>query len=119
MAPGRSSDPSPEIAKTRLDAAETALRYLNVDDLSPVSLFNLAGEVLGLDRTERILTLVRLSPLSRRSHALAEAAALILGARDLGNHWWTQQHQSLTDDRQWVDGGVPDEVALANRHDDP
>lgn len=47
-----------------------------------------AGAVLGAERTERCLELVRWAPLTRRSSELASLAGLVVGTEDLGVDWW-------------------------------
>lgn len=94
----------------RDSAQSEALRLLGVDSLGPEALFALAAETLTPERAARCVELARLARLTERAAALSAIAELVFGVRSLGIAWWTQVHQELRADQQWVDCAAPDQL---------
>lgn len=76
------------VEQSRAFAREQVERLLGLDEPDASALFELADDVLGERRAARCLQLVRGAPLTRRDHATASVASLILGTRRLGAQWW-------------------------------
>lgn len=85
---------------------------LDVDPLTVDALLTVAHDVLGPERAEHCVTLVRAGRLTRRSHLLAEVAAVVVGTRHLGVGWWARPHRRADRPGEWQEGPPPDEVLV-------
>jgi hypothetical protein len=84
-------------------AGRILLAELELDEPGVDALLDLAGEVLGAERTQRCVELAAKARLSRRVYELAQVAALVRGTQIIGPDWWTRPHPVPFDrrDTEW------------------
>ena len=101
--------------ESRREALRILRELLSIDGPNLDALLEAANRALGVERLRRCVSLIRESPLTRRSHALACVAALVVGTRELGGDWWRRQHRRSDGPGRPEEGPPPEDLLVASR----